>query len=205
MTRYSDRNTPPAMGDLEREISCCHLCDLAASRTLAVPGEGPVPSRLLLLGEGPGRKEDETGRPFVGRAGTILTGLLLSAGLTREAVFITSIVKCRPPANRAPKEREIEACLPYLKRQIALLSPRFIVPMGNTAAKALFRVYGLHYPSLAGVRGKVFQVRDPDLGRDIRIVPVYHPAVVTHNPPSRGALEADFGRLEKFLREEERG
>ncbi|MDD1716301.1 MAG: uracil-DNA glycosylase [Methanolinea sp.] len=202
MTRHSDRNTPSAMSELEREICSCQLCDLAASRTLAVPGEGPSPSRLLLIGEGPGRKEDETGRPFVGRAGTILTGLLLSAGLMREEVFITSIVKCRPPANRAPKDQEIDACMPYLKRQIAILSPRFVVPMGNTAIKTLFRMYGLHYPSLAGVRGRVFRVHDPELGQDLRIVPVYHPAVVTHNPPSRGALESDFRRLEEFLREE---
>lgn len=201
MTRFSDRDASLAMRDVEDEIRTCRHCDLSASRTLAVPGEGSVPTRILLLGEGPGRKEDESGRPFVGRAGTILTGFLISAGLTREEVFITSIVKCRPPSNRAPKECEIEACIPYLKRQIAILAPRFIVPMGNTAAKALFRMYGLQYPSLAGVRGKVFRVLDPELGADIRIIPVYHPAVVTHNPPARGALEADFSSLEECLRE----
>jgi len=189
-----------SMDRLAARIAACTLCPLSLSRTRTVPGEGPVPSPLVFIGEAPGKTEDETGRPFVGRAGTILTGLLADCGLLRGEVFITSIVKCRPPGNRAPKRDEIAACMPYLEDQIALLSPRVLVPMGRSATMTLFDMYGIPFPSFREVRGHAHAVRDDRSGRGMTIIPVYHPAVITHNPPARQDLESDFRKLAAFIR-----
>jgi len=188
------------MDQVAAAIAGCTLCPLSLSRTRTVPGEGPVPSALLFIGEAPGKKEDETGRPFVGRAGQILTDLLSRCGLSREEVFITSIVKCRPPGNRAPRRDEIAACMPYLEAQIALLSPRVLVPMGRFATVTVFGMYGLPFPSFGEVRGRGHGVRDQRSGREMTIVPVYHPAVITHNPPARRDLEEDFRKLAGVIR-----
>jgi DNA polymerase len=187
------------MEQLAERIAACTLCPLSLSRTRTVPGEGPVPSDLVFIGEAPGKTEDETGRPFVGRAGKILTGLLARCGLLREDVFITSIVKCRPPGNRAPKRGEIAACMPYLEEQIALLSPRILVPMGRFATVTVFGMYGLPFSSFKEVRGQKHVVRDHRSGREMVIVPVYHPAVITHNPPARQDLESDFLHLAELI------
>lgn len=187
------------MESLADEISVCTACTLSGSRTLTVPGEGPVPCRIMLIGEGPGQKEDESGRPFVGRAGTILTGLLSDAGLSRDEVFITSVVKCRPPNNRTPGKEEIASCIPYLARQIHILSPVIIVPMGRIATAAVFDMLDLTFPSFKEVRGNVFHVPSQKTGMKILVIPVYHPAVITHNPPARSTLEEDFRRLGELL------
>lgn len=189
-----------SMDRLAARIAACTLCPLSLSRTRTVPGEGPVPSPLVFIGEAPGKTEDKTGRPFVGRAGTILTGLLADCGLLREEVFITSIVKCRPPGNRAPKRDEIEACMPFLKNQIALLSPRVLVPMGRFATMTVFEMYGLPFPSFKEVRGREHVVREHRSGHGMSIIPVYHPAVITHNPPARQDLESDFRKLAEVIR-----
>lgn len=190
---------PDAMAALAEQIGSCQRCRLSLFRNRTVPGEGPVPCRVMLVGEGPGKKEDETGRPFVGRAGAILSLLLEAIGLSREEVFITSVVKCRPPGNRAPCKEEIDACMPYLARQIAILSPEILVPMGRVAASAIFGWYDIPFPSFRDARGKEFIVRDTMTSREMRIIAVYHPAVITHNPPARGTLEKDFMRLGEFL------
>jgi uracil-DNA glycosylase family 4 len=182
---------------LNREITSCTLCRLSESRTNAVPGEGPVPCPIMLIGEAPGEKEDHLGRPFVGRAGTVLNRFLKENGLSREEVFITSIVKCRPPKNRDPKEDEIEACAGYLDRQLSHVSPRVIVPMGRFAAGVIFSRFGIEGGKISEVHGKVF--RGIFRGEDVIIFPVYHPAVVTHNPPLRPALAEDFSRLKEML------
>jgi DNA polymerase len=188
------------MDRLAARIAACTLCPLSLSRTRTVPGEGPVPSPLLFIGEAPGKTEDETGRPFVGRAGKILTGLLACCGIRRDDVFITSIVKCRPPGNRAPKRDEIAACMPYLEAQIALLSPRVLVPMGRFATVAVFGMYGIPFSSFREVRGRRYVVREHRSGREMTIIPVYHPAVITHNPPARQDLESDFRKLAECIR-----
>ena len=187
------------MEALAGQIGSCRKCALALSRTRTVPGEGPAPCRVMLIGEGPGKKEDESGRPFVGRAGAILSDLLAQIGLSREEVFITSVVKCRPPANRTPGKGEIAACMPFLDRQIAVLSPAVLVPMGRVATSAIFSRYGVSFPSFREVRGRSVLVSEMETGREMRIVPVYHPAVITHNPPARAALEEDFMRLGEIL------
>jgi DNA polymerase len=114
------------LDSLHCRILSCQLCDLCKNRINAVPGVGPCPAEIMLIGEAPGAKEDFTGRPFVGRAGKLLDEALAEAGLERGEVFITSVVKCRPPDNRKPKKKEIEACHPYLKGQMEMLSPKTV-------------------------------------------------------------------------------
>jgi len=184
---------------LAEEIADCTLCDLHLSRTHAVPGEGPAPASIMCIGEAPGQKEDELGRPFVGRAGTILTELLEASGIERDQAFITSVVKCRPPGNRDPKKKEIAACKPFLFRQIKLVSPRVIVPMGRFATSVMLDFFDIPVTSFASVRRKEFFV--PFEGYTLCIVPVYHPAAITHNPNRRRDLEDDFSYLEKVLLE----
>jgi uracil-DNA glycosylase family 4 len=186
-----------AWNTLNMEILTCTLCRLSESRTNAVPGEGPVPCPIMLIGEAPGEREDQQGRPFVGRAGMVLNGFLKEIGLSRDEVFITSIVKCRPPKNRDPKEDEIERCSGYLDRQLVHIAPRVIVPMGRFAARVIFSRFGIEGGKISEVHGNLF--RGVFKGREVVIFPIYHPAVVTHNPPLRPALAEDFSRLKEML------
>jgi uracil-DNA glycosylase family 4 len=181
------------------EITHCTKCDLHRYRTHAVPGEGPLSARIFLIGEGPGREEDQLGRPFVGRAGSVLNNLLESIGLERGQVFITSVVKCRPPGNRAPTRKESRTCRQYLKRQIALINPLVLVPMGQWAAWDLFELYGMEDRSIGEVHGKLFPINLN--GKERIIHPTYHPAVVTHNPNMRTPLERDFQSLGNLIRQ----
>ena len=191
-----------AVRTLNRDIVTCTLCRLSLTRINAVPGEGPVPSGLLFIGEAPGRNEDLTGRPFVGRAGAVLEELLSSIGLERSRVFITSIIKCRPPENRIPRKDEIAACAGYLDRQIDLLSPEIIVPMGRLASEQVFSHFGIPHGSIGSIHGKIFHSITP-CGQ-IVIIPVYHPAAVTHNPLLRGAVFQDFRNIGTLLEGGER-
>ncbi|HEU4763250.1 MAG TPA: uracil-DNA glycosylase, partial [Gemmatimonadales bacterium] len=154
--------TPPAslgaelegLGTLEavaEVIRGCRKCPLCEGRTQAVPGEGDPAARFVVVGEGPGQTEDETGRPFVGRAGELLDKILASIDVPRSSAYILNIVKCRPPQNRTPLPDEMAACLPYLHRQLALLRPRVILAAGSTAAAALLQ----SKKSLGQLRGLV--------------------------------------------------
>ncbi|MDT8358482.1 MAG: uracil-DNA glycosylase [Methanomicrobiaceae archaeon] len=182
---------------LHEEIRSCTRCRLSETRMHAVPGEGPEESRILCIGEAPGKREDEEGRPFVGRAGTELDTLLDLIDLARSEVYITSVVKCRPPENRDPAQEEIEACLPYLQEQIALLDPGFIVPMGRYATWVIFRLFGLETRQISDLHGRARRVTDR--GRQRVLLPTYHPAVVMHNPNLRDALNQDFQVLKDLL------
>jgi DNA polymerase len=175
---------------IAREVRACTRCRLCETRTNAVPGEGPPDAAILFVGEGPGQKEDEQGRPFVGPAGSLLNQLLLQAGLRRPEVFITNIVKCRPPANREPAPDEIDACRPYLERQIAALQPKVICTLGRPASQTLID------PTLSISRehGRPRQVS----GR--LYVPLYHPAAALHQQPLRPVLVQDMQRLATFLK-----
>ena len=157
---------------LAKRITSTYCCDLCPARTNAVPGEGNPKARLVLVGEGPGATEDETGRPFVGAAGRLLEEILGAVGLAREDVFICNVVKCRPPQNRKPLPDEIAACIPYLHRQLALIRPKAIVTLGGTAAEALLNVK----QSLGKLRGLVHTYND------IPLVATYHPAALLRNP-----------------------
>ncbi len=155
----------PEMEKLVNEISVCTKCQLHLSRKKAVPGEGNIKTRILFIGEGPGLNENETGRPFVGQAGNFLNELLGVAGLKRQDVFITNVVKCRPPANRDPMPEELSACAGYLDRQIALIDPLIIVTLGRFSMARYFplkRISAIHGQG-HWVNGKM-------------IVPMFHPA-----------------------------
>ncbi len=153
-------------------VHACRACELGGQRTKAVPGEGPADARLVVVGEGPGATEDETGRPFVGRAGELLTEILAAIELPREQVFICNVVKCRPPGNRKPLPAEVEACVPFLHRQLAFLRPAVILAMGGTAAETLLNTR----QSLGALRNKVHEFRG------IPLVVTYHPAALLRNP-----------------------
>jgi uracil-DNA glycosylase family 4 len=167
-----------SLRSLDEEIESCTRCPLAKGRTKAVPGEGPGRAEILLVGEAPGRDEDLAGRPFVGRAGSILDRCLKDAGIDRSEVFITNVVKCRPPGNRRPKKDEVEACRPYLESQIELIQPKVVCLMGNAATKAVLDVEGV-----TSLRGQVF--------RDLFLV-TFHPAAVLRNGNLREALVSDL-------------
>lgn len=161
-----------SLDEIAELIHSCTSCGLCESRTNAVPGEGPADARLVVVGEGPGAVEDETGRPFVGRAGELLTDILKAIDLPRESVFICNVVKCRPPNNRSPQQDEIDSCVPYLFRQLEIIRPAVILAMGGTAAQALLGVR----QSLGGLRNKVHEFRG------IPLVVTYHPAALLRNP-----------------------
>lgn len=182
---------------LVREIRACRRCPLHRSRRNPVPGEGSLDARVMFVGEAPGRREDELGRPFVGMAGKLLDKLLSIAGLSRSEVYITNVVKCRPPGNRDPEPGEIAACLPYLRRQIRLVEPEVIVALGRIAGKTLFSEAGLRWRSMAVERGKPRKV---DLyGINVTLLPTYHPAAALYNPQLRSVLEEDFRLLARIL------
>lgn len=175
---------------LEEEIRGCRKCRLANSRTNPVPGEGNKGSRVMFVGEAPGRKEDESGRPFVGPAGQLLTELIEKIGVKREDVYITNVVKCRPPNNRDPMDDEIEACLPYLLRQIKLINPSVIVALGRHSARTLFSLMGLEFNSMRAQHGKPVKGRIE--GVEVIVIPTFHPASALYNPQLKSELERDF-------------
>ena len=161
--------TVDAVAERIRTTYCCGLC---AARTNAVPGEGSPDARMVLVGEGPGATEDATGRPFVGQAGKLLDGILEAIEVPRTSVYITNIVKCRPPQNRKPLPDEIAACIPYLHRQLELIRPKVILAMGGTAAEAMLGVR----KGLGELRNKVHTYND------IPLIVTYHPAALLRNP-----------------------
>ncbi|HXV46891.1 MAG TPA: uracil-DNA glycosylase [Nitrososphaera sp.] len=175
------------------EVRGCPLCKLARTRKNAVPGEGQLAAKIMFIGEAPGRSEDEKGRPFVGSAGRILDDLLQKAGIERSQVFITNVVKCRPPNNRVPEEDEATACRPYLERQIALIRPKVICMLGRTAYSSL-----LGGSSITANRGKIVE----KAGQKYFLT--FHPAAAIYNKSLISALEADLKKLAKEIKEEDR-
>jgi DNA polymerase len=188
--------------ELSREILTCTKCPLRKYRTHAVPGEGSVKLGIMIVGEAPGADEDRTGRPFVGAAGRLLTETLARLGVSRRDVYITNVVKCRPPNNRTPTQEEVEACLPYLLRQIELLRPRRIVALGLTSAKTLLSLVGRRVEKIGDVRGRCFRGRVA--GVEVEICATYHPAAVLRNPRLKEEFMGDLaaflgGGLERFF------
>ncbi len=177
-----------ALTDLAKEVAGCNRCRLAHGRTRAVPGEGPEHAAIMFIGEGPGFHEDQQGRPFVGAAGQFLDELLQAIGLKRADVYITNVVKCRPPANRDPQPDEIEACQSYLNRQIALIKPKVIVTLGRYSMARAFP-----NEKISAIHGKPHKVGE------IVYVPMFHPAAALHQPALRKTVEEDFAKLPKIL------
>lgn len=178
---------------LHEQIRRCQKCKLAAARTHAVPGEGPEQVEVMFIGEAPGFHEDKQGRPFVGAAGRFLDELLESVGLQREQVFITNVVKCRPPANRDPEPDEIEACREYLDRQITLLQPKVVVTLGRFSMARAFP------------NARISQVHgQPKKIQGVVYYPMYHPAAALHQPSLRRTVMEDMKRIPQLLAEVDR-
>jgi DNA polymerase len=171
------------------EVSKCNLCELYHSRKLAVPGEGPGNSDIMFIGEGPGFHENEQGRPFVGAAGKFLEELLASIDLSREQVYITNVVKCRPPGNRDPQPIEVETCTTtFLDRQIQAINPKLIVTLGRFSM-SLF----LTNAKISQVHGQSMRIK----GR--LVVPMYHPAAALHQGSLRPVIKDDFAKLPQLI------
>ncbi len=189
--------------ELIKEIMSCKKCDLYKYRKNPVPGEGRLDADIMFIGEAPGAQEDEQGRPFVGAAGKLLTELIESIGLKREEVYITNVVKCRPPNNRDPTEEEIEACSPYLIRQIQLIKPKIIIALGRHAGRFLFTNAGLKWRNMTVMHGKVY---DAELfGVKTKLLATYHPAAALYYPKLRPELEKDFTTIKKLYEEVVKG
>lgn len=176
---------PRKWDDLVKDIVHCTRCDLCRTRTRAVPGQGALDTKIMFVGEAPGADEDLQGQAFVGRAGRLLTTLLAQVGLRREDVYITNVVKCRPPGNRNPADSEIEHCLPYLRRQVALLRPQIICTLGNYALKSLIDARS----SISRVRGQFFPK-----GRFLFFA-TYHPAAALRQHALVEVMARDFAAL----------
>jgi len=171
------------------KTAVCTKCELHHSRKNAVPGEGPADADVLFIGEGPGFHENEQGRPFVGAAGRFLDELLEKVGMSREQVYITNVVKCRPPGNRDPRPEEIETCTSdYLDRQIQAINPKVIVTLGRFSM-------GQYLPNakISDVHGQPLRVK----GR--LVVPMYHPAAALHQGSLRPVIESDFAKLPDLI------
>ena len=175
------------------EVSSCTRCALAQGRTQVVFGSGDVNADLMFVGEAPGFHEDKQGYPFVGKAGKLLDKLLSGIGLSREAVYIANVLKCRPPGNRDPHPAEIEACEEHLFKQVALIEPKLIATLGNFATKLLSgrsdgitRVHGQPREALLG-------------GLRVMLYPVFHPAAALYTPKMLETLEADFAQIPALL------
>lgn len=178
-----------AFNSIVTEIAECTACGLCEGRTNPVPGEGSLDARVMIIGEGPGANEDREGRPFVGRAGQLLEQMLDAIGLRRQDVFIGNIVKCRPPQNRAPKDDEAAACLPFLQRQIETIQPEILLLMGATALQQ----YVSKSLRITKTRGQWLE-KD---GR--RVIATFHPAALLRDPSKKPLSFEDMVELKRAL------
>jgi DNA polymerase len=176
------------LADLYKEIIVCQKCILSQGRTHGVPGEGPEDADIMFIGEGPGFHEDRQGRPFVGAAGNYLNELLEKIGLQRESVYITNVIKCRPPGNRDPQPEEIEACRGYLDKQIDLIRPRLVVTLGRFSMQRYFP-----NASISRIHGQ------PKRVGGVIYYPMFHPAAALHQPRWRSLVEEDILRIPDLL------
>lgn len=189
-----------ALEDLNAKMAAECDCSLKAQAKNVVPGDGSASAKLLFIGEAPGKNEDEQGKPFVGAAGKFLNEMLASIGLKREDIYITNVVKYRPPNNRDPLPEEVAACWPWLQLQVELIDPELIVLLGRHAMERF-----LPGMKISEVHGKVFRRDLPDLGNR-HFYMLYHPAAALYNGGMRSTLMEDFQRILKVLKkiEEER-
>jgi len=179
--------------EIAAEVSTCPKCDLCKTRTKAVPGEGNPHAKIMFIGEGPGYHEDKQGRPFVGPAGQFLDELLASINLKRSDVFITNVVKCRPPNNRDPLPAEIEACNDYLMRQIAAIKPKVIVTLGRHSMAQFFGS-----EKISAIHGRARKIDG------FLCIAMYHPAAGLHQASLKDTIRADFKKIPTIIAEAER-
>jgi len=185
------------INSLREKISQCKRCLLFKSRNNTVPGEGNVDSRIMFIGEAPGKNEDEQGKPFVGRAGDIFDKLLDSVNLTRDDIYLCNILKCRPPGNRNPLSAEIMACVGSLDIQIKTINPDIIATLGSFATTYIFEKFSIPKKNISSVAGKVIEV-DTEFGWK-KIIPLFHPAVATYNVNKTEDLINDFQVIRRAL------
>ncbi|MCD6158814.1 MAG: uracil-DNA glycosylase [Euryarchaeota archaeon] len=188
-----------SLNDIERDIKNCKRCPLYKERTNPVPGEGGFKKKIMFIGEAPGKNEDLQGRPFVGKAGELLDRLMSEIGLSRDDVYITNVIKCRPPNNREPNDSEIIACRTYLIRQINALKPKIIVCLGRISSRVIAQMFNIQFTSISRDHGKVF--KSPI--RPIKVFFTYHPAAALYNRVTLRDLEEDFKILKKIIEETE--
>ncbi len=184
-----------ALAQVAKEVSVCTKCTLHHSRKKSVPGEGPANSEIMFIGEGPGFHENEQGRPFVGAAGQFLDQLLEQAGVTRSDVWITNVVKCRPPGNRDPLPDEIEICTSnYLQHQIEIVNPSIIVTLGRFSMGLFFKA-----AKITQIHGQMRKVGDR------YVIAMYHPAAALHQMSLKPAIMEDFAKLPELLKQARAG
>jgi len=181
---------------LNREIQGCKRCGLHLSRTRAICGEGNLKAKIMLIAQAPGEKEDREGVMFIGPSGQVLEELLSQAGITREEIYMTNLIKCMLPKYRRPKEEEIKACSYYLDREIEIIDPQVLVPLGYYASKYILGKYGFPIPSkkeFPGISGQLLPAKD----RKILVLP--HPAVLLHNPEFKEYMTKSYMKLSTLI------
>jgi uracil-DNA glycosylase len=183
-----------ALSDIKEEVLSCKKCPLYKKRKLPVIGQGDHKARIMFIGEAPGKNEDLTGFPFCGRSGQVLDSLLNVVNMKREAVYIANVIKCRPPLNRDPEDREIKACSGYIERQIEIINPKVIVSLGRYSMRFVMERFGLgrDIDVISKIHGRVFEAGSK------KIVAFYHPAVSVYNPNMFEALKKDFEVLKRY-------
>jgi DNA polymerase len=188
------RTRSESLADIQVEIGAlcmrCKLCSLG--RTQVVFGKGLAKARLMFVGEAPGQEEDERGEPFVGKSGQLLTKIIEAIGLSREQVYIANVIKCRPPGNRNPEPDEVASCEPFLFRQIDVIAPRVIVPLGKFAAQSLLKTMD----PITKLRGRQFEYRGAVL------IPTFHPAYLLRNPSAKREVWDDMKKVREILQSE---
>jgi DNA polymerase len=186
----STKKTPhpqPTLAEVRRELGECTRCKLHLARRQIVFGEGSEKAQLVFIGEGPGEDEDRQGRPFVGKAGQLLTRIISAIGLRREEVYITNIIKCRPPHNRNPQQEEIATCEPFLNKQLEIIQPKVICALGTFAAHTLLKTD----EKISQLRGRFFSCRG------IKVMPTYHPAFLLRNPHKKREVWEDMQKIQE--------
>jgi DNA polymerase len=194
--REVDKPNPSSMltlAEIQKELEDCKRCKLHRARKTIVFGEGNEKARLMFVGEGPGYDEDVQGRPFVGRAGQLLTKIIQSINLPREEVYITNIIKCRPPQNRNPEPDEIQSCHPFLMKQIRVIQPKIICALGTFSAQTLLKTD----TKITALRGKFYDLDE------IKVIPTYHPAFLLRNPERKREVWEDMKKIAEFLKNNE--
>jgi DNA polymerase len=177
------------LAEVRKELGDCKRCKLYRARRTIVFGEGNEKSSLMVIGEGPGYDEDVQGKPFVGRAGQLLTKILQSINLPREEVYITNVVKCRPPQNRNPEPDEIQSCHPFLTKQITVIQPKIICALGTFSAQTLLKTD----TKITALRGKLFDLDG------ITVIPTYHPAFLLRNPERKREVWEDMKKIAELM------
>jgi len=181
------------LDDLKYFVLKCKKCSLHKTKNSYVFGEGPLNSKIMFIGEAPGKNEDIHGKPFIGMAGKIFDEMLNSIGLTRNDVYISNILKCRPPKNRNPLNSEIKKCSIYLDKQMDIIKPQMIVLLGRIAISYIFKKFDFTFEKINKIHGKIY------FKNNLKIIPIYHPAAVIYNNKLKETLKEDFKNINRNI------